>query len=933
MKFKLRGYQAVAKRDVLEDIGDSLERYVETGRERVTAVQLTAPTGSGKTVIAAAVIETALFGAEDVVANPDWTFLWVSDDPSLNEQTARKFLTASDKISHGTIEIIEPTFDQKVLDSGKVYFLNVQKLNSSARLSKAGQGDLREYSFWQTLSNTIDTKPDKFVIMIDEAHVGMKAERSRDTIVSRIIGGAKTGRPAAPVIVGITATPKRFEKAMDTIHRRVRPTRIGVEEVQASGLLKDGIVLARPEHLGANFNESALLRHSVATVRQYEAEWAAYSTANSEPQVLPALVIQVGNVPTDDELTGIIDVVLEAWPGLKTRNICHTFGEHGVLNVGSYAIPYSNPEDIQDDLDIRVVLCKQAITTGWDCPRAEVLLSYRKVEDQDAITQIIGRMIRTPLARRVDHNEALNYVHCFLPRFNKEGVKKIKDRLRLGDDTFREEWVHPEVEEPEALPGLLPPIPSTEVTLAGSTLAKRATTVNTGLRDERLRQQEVERDLNAAFFEDEGTDTKIAAGTASPEPEAAEEPIVIGEQEDEENPGATGVTVFTNETVRLVRNPKIDEPIFELLISLPSYVIPGFQYRTQVDRLKNFATLLTGGGKNAVLQGATKIANERLLNVLRETRVQLDESDSFQGAADKLAHFFIENEVTTLFDGNAVLEIDQLEEVEIDSKGVEQLFAQAERRIGRTMANAYLNERYGVDGDTFTMMMSVAVVAHQPGVREKLEQVANATIVEWFKEYQTQINKAPSALKSQIDEVRSEATEPEQSVISLPDNKPFPVAEVVWPRHILSSPTGDYPVKLNEWEIHVLNTELADSRCLAWYRNPTGGPSSLKVPYFMNRRHHGVSPDFVFFHQTDDGVVASILDPHAQNQSDSVPKLKGLAAYAQAHGDEYQRIESIIKIKDIYYSLDLKDTSVQAAVEAYRDARPEGLYLEHAGKY
>lgn len=925
MKFKLRGYQAVARRNVLEDIQDGLDRYVETGGERVTAVQLTAPTGSGKTVIASAVIEAALFGADDFASNPEWTFLWISDDPSLNEQTARKFLTASDKISHGTIEIIESSFDQKLLDPGKVYFLNVQKLNSTARLSKEG-GDLREYSFWSTLTNTIDMRPDKLVIMIDEAHVGMKTERSRDTTVSRIIGGAKTGRPAAPVIVGITATPKRFEKAMDAIERRVRATRIGVDQVQASGLLKDGLVLASPQQIAANFNESALLRHAVGTVRRYEQDWATYSAQNKEPQVLPALVIQVGNTPSDDELSAIISVVLESWPGLKTHNICHTFGEHNVLKVGAYAIPYSNPEDIQDDLDIRVVLCKQAITTGWDCPRAEVLLSYRVVEEEDAITQIIGRMIRTPLARRVEQNEALNYVHCFLPRFNKAGVKKIADRLKLGDDSFRQEWVHPETMDKDTLPELVPAVPSTEMTLAGSTLAKRATTFNTGLREELIRRREAEQE-DARLFDEE------AEQPSTPPAEPEEELIIVEEQELTDGPGPTGVSVITQENVRLGRNPLTEGSVFERLLELPSYVIPGVQYRTQVDRLKNFATLLTGGGKNAILQGASKIANERLLQVLRETRLQLDASEKFQEQADKLAHFFIENEVTTLFDGNAVLEIEQLEEVEIDSKGVEQLFAQAERRIGRTMANAYLNERYEADGDTFTMMMSVAVVAHQPGVKEKLEQVANATIVEWFKEYQTQINKAPAALKAQIDEVRSEATEPEPTVISLVENKPFPVAEVVWPKHLLSSPTGDYPVKLNEWEIHVLDTELQDANCLGWYRNPSTGSGALTVPYLMNGRHRGLTPDFVFFHQTDDGVVASILDPHAQSLSDSIPKLRGLAKYAKDHGDEYQRIESIIKINDVFYSLNLKDKAVQLAVEAYREARPEALYTEHAGKY
>ncbi|MFD1210997.1 DEAD/DEAH box helicase [Arthrobacter sp. GCM10027362] len=930
MKFKLRGYQAKAKRQILEDIGDGITRYKTSDGERVTAVQLTAPTGSGKTVIASAVIEAALFGSEDTLGQPDWTFLWISDDPSLNEQTSRKFLMASDKINHGTIEIVESSFDQEQLDPGKVYFLNVQKLNSSGRLVKEG-GDTRQYSFWTTLTNTIKARPDKFVIMIDEAHVGMKTERSRDTIVSRIIGGAKTGRLAAPVIVGITATPRRFERAMDAINRRVIPTRVAVEEVQESGLLKDGLVLSSPELPGATFNESALLRHAVATTLRYEEQWREYSERENEPQVLPALVVQVPNTPADEELAGIVETILDAWPGLKPVNICHTFADHSTLAAGAHNIAYSNPEDIQDDLDIRVVLCKQAITTGWDCPRAEVLLSYRKVEDQDAITQIVGRMIRTPLARRIAKNEALNYVHCFLPRFNKAGVKQIADRLRLGDDSFRQEWVHPQGEDSAAVEEALPIFPSTEETLAGSSIAKRATTVNTGLREEQKRQRTAAEQAGVIL----NREGEYVGAETSPLPEDAEEEIIVvtDDMDQEDIAGTSGMSVITHQAVTLVRNPLVDGAVFESMTSLPSYVIPSFQYRTQVERLQNFATLITGGGKNAILQGASRMANERLLAVLREARIQLDESGQYDDAETKLAHFLIENQVTTLFEGGDPIDVEALEEVEIDSKGVEHLFAQAGRRISRSMADSYLRERLPIDGDVFTAMMSVAVVAHQPGVKDKLEQVANKTVIEWFKEYQTEINKSPVSLKAQLDEIRSEATEPELTVVDLPEDKPFPVAEVVWPKHLLSSSTGDYPVKLNEWEIHVLETELKDDNCLGWYRNPRHGTASLTIPYAMNSRYRGLSPDFVFFHHVDGEVAASILDPHAQSLSDSVPKLKGLAEYAKKHGDKYQRIESIIKINDVYYSLNLKDALVQEAIENYRDPRPEALYLEHAGKY
>ena len=66
-----------------------------------------------------------------------------------------------------------------------------------------------------------------------------------------------------------------------------------------------------------------------------------------------------------------------------------------------------------------VLIAKDGISTGWDCPRAEVLLSFRPGQDYTYITQLLGRMVRTPLARRVPGDDLLNSVDCILPHFDR----------------------------------------------------------------------------------------------------------------------------------------------------------------------------------------------------------------------------------------------------------------------------------------------------------------------------------------------------------------------------------------------------------------------------------------------------------------------------------------------------------------------------------
>ena len=428
MRYDLFDYQREAAVLTLKRLDAA--RYLWTHQETRSSFALSAVTGSGKTVIAAAVIEAMVNGSADLGGEPDprASFLWVTDDPALNRQTRKRMIEASDLLHPNQLIVVDNDFLERDLRAGRVYFLNVQKLSKNSGLAQGGN-NLREISMWEVIANTVNGGDVDLYLVLDEAHKGMKLERDRSTIVQRIINGHAGSNPPMPVVWGISATIDRFNTTMKGISdRNVLPTvAVDLAKVRASGLVKDQILLDEPAESGT-FG-STLLREAIESVLDYETRWAEYANAEHEPAVFPILVIQVPDKSSDAKLAELVGVLDSRWPGLSPNAVVNVFGEHKDLDVGERQVRWVNPESIQDEPEIRVVLAKEAISTGWDCPRAEVLYSERPATDSTHIAQVIGRMVRQPLARRVPTDDVLNSVACYLPLFNRKSLSKIKDEL------------------------------------------------------------------------------------------------------------------------------------------------------------------------------------------------------------------------------------------------------------------------------------------------------------------------------------------------------------------------------------------------------------------------------------------------------------------------------------------------------------------------
>lgn len=433
MRDTLFPFQETALADLHLAINDA---HVLWRESKPQVVSFSAPTGSGKTIVMTTLFEEILYGSADGIGEPDSVFIWLSDSPELNEQTRLKIESKSDKIRVRDLVTIESTFNDEYFEGGCIYFLNTQKLGSDKLLTATS--DIRQHTIWETLTNTAKRNPKQFYVVIDEAHRGtytsVQAENKAESIMQKFIKGSETdGLCAMPLVIGVTATPQRFDALLAGTASSVQKVIVAPEEVRDSGLLKDRIIIHYPDvPLSADIT---MLKGAVDNWRNKCRHWQSYCEREGEKAVKPILVIQVedGNErdATHTDLGVCIEILEESLGrSLQSGEAVHTFNDKGNLSMRGVDVHRIEASRIEEDENAIIVFFKMNLSTGWDCPRAETMMSFRSAQDYTYIAQLLGRMIRTPLARRIASDAELNSVNLFLPHFDEETVKNVVNALR-----------------------------------------------------------------------------------------------------------------------------------------------------------------------------------------------------------------------------------------------------------------------------------------------------------------------------------------------------------------------------------------------------------------------------------------------------------------------------------------------------------------------
>ena len=916
-------------------IAESVGGFLRTQTPQI--VSFTAPTGAGKTIIMSSLIEDIYFGNEAYAEQPNAIFLWISDSPELNEQSKQKIDLKADRISlQQTVTIEESSFDRELLEDGHIYFLNTQKLSKSSNLTK--HGDSRQYTIWDTLRNTIAEKYDHFYVIIDEAHRGMQGQAaSRATTIMQkfILGDDDVNLRSMPVVVGMSATIERFNALAGKYTSTLRKVDVSADEVRSSGLLKDVITVNYPEE-GSGVNKMAILQAATDEWVDKETHWRMYCQEQHYAYVNPIFIVQVEKSTkkgrySDTDLNECLRIIeTRANIRFKEGEVVHTFGDpKSTIIINNLSVQYREPSAIADDRNIKVVFFKENLSTGWDCPRAECMMSFRKAEDYTNIAQLLGRMIRTPMQMHINVDDTLNNVNLFLPEFNKSNVERVVAELQKGEggdipveitaDTigsssvqtlsiFPEEIVEETIEVPVEK--------STEVKDGQSTSSYTHQTTDstssaTGL-------QEVN---NGDFFTQETVENQQPVDSTPPvENTAQEQPEMIMELQ--------RVVVRRRRPVTDgINRAEIIKAINKLALS-SCHIRPARVISNYLSSLFAFCRFLSQEGLNE-----SKLSDVRreVLRRIREYAKGLRASGKYEELSKKAMEFKLASESFDLYG------------LRIVDSGDGPLFSSTDTDLDRQMriaetkfcsegiGNLYGQVYYNPDNENEYKIDVILFVAEEANITA-LKEYAKDEYHNLVDEYRRKIVDLDERGQKKYDAIVSDADIISEHNFRLPEHVRISSEREgqKYKKHLYVDEKLEAAFKLNGWERALLAEEMQQKDFVSWLRNTPKASWSLCLPYEQNGTTHGMYPDFIIVRKDneEDKYVFDILEPHDQGRTDNLPKAIGLAKYAAKH-PELGRIQLIHMDGQVLKRIDLaKKATRDRVLHAASDHELNNIFRE-----
>lgn len=360
----LKQYQV----DAVESLYSKAERFLEKGKSRKLLFQ--APTGSGKTVI------MAQFLARLANANLDFGLSVIWAAPRSLHVQSKKSLSRFYGNNHllNCREFYELT--NLYIDNNEILFLNWESINKRDKNIIMTRNE-RDFYLEKIIENT-KSRGNKIILVIDESHFSASTEISQ-----KIISDLDPN-----LTIEVSATPATIQNLDDIV-------KIDRDEVINSGMIKKRLIL-NDGYKNSFKNQSVfsdasssedevLLEHAM---KKRDSLLEKYIAIGSN--VKPLLLIQLpdNKVSNEDILKGKIIAYLDSKYGISFDN--------GKLSVYLSEEKINLENIARNDSNVEVLIFKQAIALGWDCPRSQILVLFRESKSLTFSIQTMGRIMRMP---------------------------------------------------------------------------------------------------------------------------------------------------------------------------------------------------------------------------------------------------------------------------------------------------------------------------------------------------------------------------------------------------------------------------------------------------------------------------------------------------------------------------------------------------------
>ena len=278
---------------------------------------------------------------------------------------------------------------RKEINQNEIVFASWQKIklkdSATGEWKAVVMKDKETINFIEVLENTREVGR-KIILIIDESHAGAKTEKSLELIDDIIKPELTIEMSATPII---NKSDARIE--------------VNSSDVIDAGIIKKEVIINKDIDLIPNdeYDSQQLIMMAAYTKREELVK--KYIKIGSK--VNPLVLIQLPNSNAGED----IRIGVENF--LREKGITE---ENGKLAI------WLSDEKVNDESDkllaldgqVEYLIFKQAIDTGWDCPRAQILVRFRETSSLIFEIQTVGRILRMPEAHHYDdHDLNIGYVY------------------------------------------------------------------------------------------------------------------------------------------------------------------------------------------------------------------------------------------------------------------------------------------------------------------------------------------------------------------------------------------------------------------------------------------------------------------------------------------------------------------------------------------